>query len=529
MITTRLIAAICVAAVMGCSNDPGSTTPDSGPTDMGSSTSDAGGDISPTEDAAEDSGTEPMPGEPVMVHDFGTQTLPGGTETTPCVQWSFNNSQPLYVNKVTLSNDGAFHHSNWLVVPETSFPGEDGYFDCGERGYSEINAAIQGTVLFAQSTQSREESQDLADGMAVKIPPFAKVIGGLHLLNISTEERETGLRMRIDLLHPRDVEKVVTPFRLGYYDLNIQPDGETRVESECDLATAYEDFTGGPLDMKLHWVLPHYHELGNYFRLDVIGGPQDGETLFELEGFNAEANGQPFAPPVDLTGATGLRFSCGWNNPRDETVGWGLGDQEMCVMLGLVEGAALFDAAVTSGDAETGTDPDGRNMRSGPCTVTMLPKNANQGMPTPEEIDAPLYVPDTAQGPDDVTVVPECVDVPDDVPAKFAPTLSAIHGSIFVPSCAYSSCHDADNPAFDLDLATRDGLHQRLMDHAVQHTTPMPLVEPGDAAGSWLYTIMSDCEPAANVAPMPRNAPNLLEAGLVGTLREWIEAGAADD
>ena len=121
-------------------------------------------------------------------------------------------------------------------------------------------------------------------------------------------------------------------------------------------------------------------------------------------------------PPVDLTGATGLRFSCGWSNPRPVEVGWGIGDQEMCVMLGLVEGAALFDALVGSGDTEVGTDPEGRNMREGPCTVTMLPKNANQGMPTQEEIDAPLYVPTTAQGPDDVTVVPECEDTDGDQP-----------------------------------------------------------------------------------------------------------------
>lgn len=526
----RTVLVLSLAIAWSCSSDP-DEQPDA------STNADPGSDLGvadtstpqPDADGEADEGFTPMPGEPVMVHDFGPRTIAAGAEEEPCVQWSFNNDKPLYINNVTLANDGAFHHSNWLVVPETSFPGDDGYFDCDERGYSELSAAIQGTVLFAQSTQSREEAQALADGIAIKIPPYAKVIGGLHLLNISTEERTTGLRMRLDLLHPRDVETVVTPFRLSYYDLNIQPESQTRVSSDCMLDVPYDDFTGEPLDMKIHWILPHYHELGNYFRLDVVGGPRDGETLFELEGFNAEANGQAFAPPVDLTGASGLRFSCGWNNPRDTTVGWGIGDQEMCVMLGLVEGAAMFDAAVTGGDAEAGTDAEGRNLREGPCTVTMLPKNANQAMPTQEEIDAPLYVPFTEDTPNNVTVVPECEDTPAAEPARFAPTLSTIHGSVFVPSCAYSACHGATNPAFGLDLSTADGLHQRLTDHAVQHDTTLPLIAPGNAEGSWLYQIMSECDPGAGVLPMPRNTQSLLEAGLVATVREWINAGAQDD
>lgn len=513
---------------IGCSNDPDQTTPDAG-TDTSAPDTSVDGAMTP-DDAAQtgdDQGTTTA-AEPVLVHNFGSRTLAGGAEEQPCVQWSFHNDRPLYVNTVTLSNDGAFHHSNWLVVPETSFVGDDGYFDCDSRGYSEVNAAIQGTVLFAQSTQSREEVQDLADGVAIKIPPYAKVIGGLHMLNISTEERTTDLRMRIDILHPRDVETVVTPFRLSYYDLNIAPNGETRLSSTCDLAAPYQAFTGSPLDMKLHWALPHYHELGNYFRLEVVGGPLDGQNLFELEGFNAEANGVSFSPAIDLTGATGLRFTCGYNNPRDEPVHWGIGNQEMCVMLGLVEGDALFDAGVNSGDMITGTDADGRELHEGPCTVTMLPKNANQAMPSDEEIAAPLYAPPSDEDPNVVTVVPECEDTPDAEPAKFAPTLSTIKGAIFVPSCAYSSCHDAVNPAFGLDLVS-DGLHDRLLAHQVQHDTTMPLIDPGNADGSWLYHMMSDCEPAAGVTPMPRNAPNLLEPGLVATVREWIDGGAADN
>lgn len=511
-----------------------SPTPEEQPSDAG----DDGGvveDAGPSRDAASDvadaTDAAAGPAEPVLIRNFDDYNLAGGDEDTPCIQWSFGNAKPLYVNTVTMSNDGYYHHSNWLVVPETAFPGEDGFFDCDDRGYSEVNAAVQGTVLFAQSTQAREEVQDLPDGVVVKIPPFHKVIAGAHLLNISPNEVTTGLRMKLDLVHPSDVETIVTGFRLSYYDLAIQPDGETRVTSECDLQQAFADF-GEPFDMKLYWVLPHYHELGNYFRLDILGGPRDGETLFELEGFNAEANGQSFDPPIDFTGATGLRFSCGWNNPRDEEVGWGIGDQEMCVMLGLVDADALFDAAVTEGDTAAGTDAEGRSLREGPCQVTMIPKNAAQSMPTPEEVEAPLYVPDSdSVEQNNTTVIPDCEDTPDDASATLPATLTSIQDSVLIPGCSFSSCHDPINPAFGLDLKS-DGLHERLMNHEVQHDTDLPLVDPGNAEGSWLYQMVSECNPTANgaeVAHMPRNSPDLMNPGFVAMIRDWIDAGAADD
>jgi hypothetical protein len=40
--------------------------------------------------------------------------------------------------------------------------------------------------------------------VVIKIPPFHKVIGGLHLLNISPNQVSSGLRMRLDLVHPAD-------------------------------------------------------------------------------------------------------------------------------------------------------------------------------------------------------------------------------------------------------------------------------------------------------------------------------------
>jgi len=59
-------------------------------------------------------------------------------------------------------------------VPETEFAGPDGLWDCDDRNYSQLQAAITGGVLYAQSTQARKEVQKFPDGVVVRVPPVPR-------------------------------------------------------------------------------------------------------------------------------------------------------------------------------------------------------------------------------------------------------------------------------------------------------------------------------------------------------------------
>lgn len=497
------------------------------------SDSDATADTGPTDAAGIDAdATAPdadgTPGvDARLVHQFPDYTLEPGEEVWPeCVQWTIGNEEPIYVNSVTLANGGGFHHSNWMIVPEDYVPGDDGFFDCEERGFREINAATQGTVLFAQSTQAERETQKFPAGSVVKIPPGYKIVANVHFLNIRTRALETFARMTLGLTHPKDVDVVLAPFRLTYYDLEIPPESEARFTGECNLADIYESATDGEFDMELYYALPHFHELGNYFNLELLGGPRDGEQLLELQGFDAEANGKVFDPPVDLSGSDGFRFTCGYDNPRDEEVTWGIGGDEMCVMLGFADSQLMMDASVQSG-SEDGTE-DGIIYESGSCGVLPIDKNEDQDMPTEEEIEGEMYVPPGTSDAD-VDPLPECEDAPDDVEPFRSPTLTNIYRDIFSVSCTFSACHGADAPSAGLDLETEEGLHDRLMNHDVQSATDLPLVDPGNPDGSWLHVRTSECEPeieGGTVSHMPRNSPTLLDSEVVAMIREWIALGA---
>jgi hypothetical protein len=514
-------------AVLGCRHDePSSPAAESGD-------SSGGGSASTTEDGADDSsGTtgQPEQDRASVTHSFGTLSLGPLQETQPCIQWTLHNDQAIYIEAVTLVNDGGFHHSNWFLVPEELYAGEDGYFDCTERGFTELDAAVQGTVLTAQSTQSRYERMALPTGVVIKAPPRHKLVAGGHLLNLANADYDTELRMTLDIVHPREVDVVATPFRLTYYDLDIPPFTEARFTSSCNLANAYESASGRSLDLRLYYVLPHYHYLGNFFDLTVRGGPRDGESVFRLDGFDADANGGAFPEPIDLTGAEGFHFTCGYDNWTDQSIGWGIGDQEMCVMLGLADSAVLMDGSAYNNQV-VGTDGE-ILLNQSSCSVIGLPKNAAQGPPTADELAAPLYVPPGDPGDAGLPPVDECEDVPADAPPGTDATLSKVRDTLLVSTCQFSACHGSGNAAAGLDLAAAD-LHAALMDHVVQADTDLPLVAPGDPEGSWLYRVVSECNPtdaSGNVVShMPLNSPRLSDPGLVAALREWIEAGALDD
>jgi hypothetical protein len=468
-----------------------------------------------------------------LTHNFGDFTLAPFREiASQCVAWTLNNEEPLYVNKVTLANGGAYHHSNWFVVPESLYPGPDGFFNCAERGFDEVASAVSGTVIFAQSTQSVAEHQQFTPGAVIKIPPRHKIVSGVHLLNLQNREHTTFLRMSLGLVHPRNVEIILAPFRLTYYSLDVPPRSEARFTTDCHLASLFEPVARRPFDLKLYWVLPHYHELGNYFRVEVMGGPLDGHVIHGIDSFNAEPNGKALDPPLDLTGSTGLRLTCGFRNPRDQRVGWGIGDQEMCVMLGLADSDVLMDA-FAAGDNIVDGVVDGIVRNHGACTGIAFPRNAAQTLPSEAERAGPLYVPESLASDAGLPPVPECADTPELALAEPPATLTSIRETIFRGSCTFSACHDGVAPVAGLDLAS-DDVHDNLLNHVVIFAdTQLPLVAPGDPDGSWLMHLLSRCDPTDDrgtvLAHMPRNSPTLLPPELVAKVRDWILTGAQDN
>jgi hypothetical protein len=325
------------------------------------------GEPSPDNESANESAGELPDNVTVLGHEFETFDVePGYEKDLLCQSWTLGNEEDLFVNAVAFQNDGAWHHSNWLFVPEHKFAGPDGTWDCVDRKYTELDAALAGGVLFAQGTQALDELQQFPEGVAVRVPAGSKVIGQTHILNASSEQITTQARMQLHTIPGDDVSVPLNPFRLNYGDLHIPPRSTAEFTGECNIQDRLPD---AELDLNLYYVMPHYHYLGSQFRLEVFGGDRDGEVIVQHDG---EPHGYTLDPPASLRGADGVRFTCRYENSRDDEVGYGIGDQEMCVMLGFAEADIILDGAVGEGTISAG-EKDGVRQFNGPCNVIAAP------------------------------------------------------------------------------------------------------------------------------------------------------------
>jgi hypothetical protein len=308
--------------------------------------------------------------------DLSTIVVGAGVEDEDtCQSWTLDNATELWVNGITQRNGGAYHHANWFFVPDDEFVLPDGTWSCSEQGFSELTAALLGGYLFALSTQSREESQQLPDGSAIRIPPYSRVIGSSHLLNASPQPATTTMSLAIHTIPPAQVVARMAPARIQYHDLTIDPESRSSFTTECLFDDAHVEALGAPLQYELHYTLSHYHVLGVYSQLEIAGGPRDGEVLMRHDGYG-ENFGQAIDPPIDLgaIGARGLRFTCGFDNPRAAEVGWGIGDQEMCVIALQARTGLAFEGDVRRGQgAQVGVADDGEIQYAGPCSLLAFP------------------------------------------------------------------------------------------------------------------------------------------------------------
>jgi hypothetical protein len=295
----------------------------------------------------------------------------GIEEEDTCQSWTLNNPTELWVNSIAQNNDGAYHHANWFFVPDNLFQLPDGTWSCSEHGFSELNAAVSGGYLFALSTQSAAEGQALPSGSAIRIPPYSRIIGSSHLLNASGDPITTTMRLTVRTIPPAEVRAKMAPARIQYHDLALDPMARSSFTTECLFDQEHQTHVGEPLQYELHYVLSHYHQLGVYTQLEIAGGPRDGEVIMRHDGYG-ENFGVALDPPLELgsIGARGLRFTCGFENPRNAVVGWGIGDQEMCVVALQARSRLGWDGDVVGGSGRQVAVGDGGELQyEGPCSM----------------------------------------------------------------------------------------------------------------------------------------------------------------
>ncbi len=143
----------------------------------------------------------------------------------------------------------------------------------------------------------------------------------------------------------------------------------------CNLKNAFEVAFGTPPDYNIYYVLAHYHEWGNYFRLSFVDDEGGDRTIFELESSIGEPLGITLDPPINSQSASSLRVECGYLNDTDRRLEYGLGGKEMCVFLAYTD-ADIKIGAQSVGNTAMGPNEDGVFMNEATCSpILAVPAN----------------------------------------------------------------------------------------------------------------------------------------------------------
>ena len=300
---------------------------------------------------------------PTLTHSFEPLTIDAGDEISGvCQSWTLDNDDTLYVAKIRQRNEGAWHHSNWFFVPEDTYPGPDGTWDCDERDFHDVSAALAGGAFFAQSTQTVEELQTFQEGAVLEIPPRYKIVGGVHLVNATATALDTALSFDIETIPEQSVRVRLRPIAFTNTALDIEPQAESRFGMTCDLEVSS--------DYNIYYVLAHYHEWGNYFRLSFVDDDGGERTIFELRNSIGDPLGITLDPPINSRDASKLRVECGYINDTDEPLTYGLSGHEMCVFLAYSD-ADLKIGATSGTNTAIGPNENGVYMNETACGAVL--------------------------------------------------------------------------------------------------------------------------------------------------------------
>jgi hypothetical protein len=239
-----------------------------------------------------------------------TFTVDAGTEVFMCMRLPFEVTEDLHVNSSVAYQVQGGHHSMLYYTTGTQ-PMRDEPHECDDSDMSNIRFIGVGTADGVGIS--------LPPGLALRVPKGARIYSQSHYLNASDSPIVAQDVVDLDLLTAAELEQVAGAFTQVDLGLDLPPDEDTTRVIDCT----------APREMSVPWMLPHMHEQGLRFKLEVI---IDGEstTVYESDWNEALRDHFPileFEPHLTLTTADRIRTTCTWRNTSGRRL---LFPAEMC-------------------------------------------------------------------------------------------------------------------------------------------------------------------------------------------------------
>jgi hypothetical protein len=165
---------------------------------------------------------------------------------------------------------------------------------------------------------------DLPPGYAFTVPKEASFDLNSHYFNKTDETRFGEIYANIYEVKPANVSQLCTVSYDQPEELSIKPNDTTVVVTDY------------PHTKETHYVMltSHYHKRGKQFKINILGGPRDGQEVYYSEDYEHPL-WKTFQPELVLLPGETLRTTATFVNETNRTIPFGVtSEDEMNIMIG---------------------------------------------------------------------------------------------------------------------------------------------------------------------------------------------------
>jgi hypothetical protein len=237
------------------------------------------------------------------------------------------NTSTVYVNKITMQGRPNSHHfvlygfqNNTLIPPANQL--RDLYNTNGTLNITTF-AQMQNHIFLGGGTDVNT-TYTFPPGVALKIPPATALDLNAHYFNLQNTNLLGENYINLYTVSQANVLKEAQSINFANYNFSIPATSRKTITTNFTFDKEVTVIT----------LTSHFHKLGEKFQIKVLGGPRNGEVVYENTDWE-----HPIvinlANPIQLKAGEGLTSVVTYNNTTTKTVNFGLtSEDEMNIIFG---------------------------------------------------------------------------------------------------------------------------------------------------------------------------------------------------
>jgi hypothetical protein len=263
---------------------------------------------------------------------------------------SLGNTSDVWVNRIQMVMRPNSHHFVLYGfskdTPAWVVPQQDRIRDIRRpNGSLDLLAMIpMGYHTFVAGAMTTNTDWSFPPGVALRVPANTSLDLNSHYVNRTDVEIRGEVYANLHTVDAASVVREAHALNLGNQSITLPPGQRTTISRNFTMSAPVAVFQ----------LTSHMHELGERFVVRIVGGPRNGQVIYETDSWS-HPDIMSFNPPIQLATGEGLRSEDTYNNTRTRTVSFGLtSEDEMAIVFGYFYCTAACPAEMSRSDLAGG-------------------------------------------------------------------------------------------------------------------------------------------------------------------------------